>query len=267
MHTASKSERNDTALLVRVLNLPVQVLEASGLAEADELVVDEAILHVVELINVIHNFLTLFLYKVLDKSISANGNPTANVAVVDKGLWGEQRTKVCEGRISSEQALCASAAEMNLGLIEVLLDLLARTTIFFFFPSRMGDAIADKVTPEAAGQWERRGGARTPQRSGHGPHVWPRPGPGRRVAAWSARVGTERRGRVTREIDYEGKAQGHGERKARGEDGPATASGAGCRGRRKEGLCTAGVPVWTGEGAKDASGRARPWCPRVLGLC
>ena len=67
---------------------------------------DEAILDVVELIDVLHNFLTLFLYKVLDKSVSANGNPKANVAVVYKGLGGEQRTEVGEGGISSKQALC-----------------------------------------------------------------------------------------------------------------------------------------------------------------
>ena len=52
MHTASKSERNDTALLVRVLNLPVQVLEASGLAEADELVVDDAIFDILPMLRV-----------------------------------------------------------------------------------------------------------------------------------------------------------------------------------------------------------------------
>ena len=67
--------------------------------------VDEAILDVVELINVLHNFLKLFLYEVLDKSVSANGNPKANVAVVYKGLGGEQRTEVGEGGISSKQLL------------------------------------------------------------------------------------------------------------------------------------------------------------------
>ena len=50
--------------------MPVQVLKASGLAEAEVLVVDKAILDVVEFIDVLHNFLTLFLYKVLDKSVS-----------------------------------------------------------------------------------------------------------------------------------------------------------------------------------------------------
>ena len=85
---------------------------------------DEAILDVVELIDVLHNFLTLFRYKVLDKSVSANGNPKANVAVVYKGLGGEQRTEVGEGGISSKQALCgrvclshSDTLHENLGLV------------------------------------------------------------------------------------------------------------------------------------------------------
>jgi hypothetical protein len=46
--------------------------------------VDEAILDVVELVDVVHNFMTLFLYKVLDKSVSANGNTSAG----DRGVRG-----------------------------------------------------------------------------------------------------------------------------------------------------------------------------------
>jgi hypothetical protein len=78
------------------------------LQEAHKLVVDEAILDVVELVDVLHNFLTRFLYKVLDKSVSANGNPKSNVAVIYKSLGGEQGTEVCEGEaISGEHALCS----------------------------------------------------------------------------------------------------------------------------------------------------------------
>ena len=66
---------------------------------------DKAILEVVEFIDVLHNFLTLFLYKVLDISVSANENPKTKVAVVYKGLGGEQRTEVGEGGISSKQEL------------------------------------------------------------------------------------------------------------------------------------------------------------------
>ena len=85
---------------------------------------DKAILDVVEFIDVLHKFLTLFLYKVLDKSVSANGNPKAKVAVVYKGLGGEQRTEVCEGGMSIDQAMCSrvrlclcDALDENLGLV------------------------------------------------------------------------------------------------------------------------------------------------------
>ena len=87
------------------VNLPVEALKAGSLAEAHKLAVDEAILDVVELVDVLHNFLTLFLYKVLDKRVSANGNPKFNVAVIYKSLGGEQGTEVCEGGISSDQAM------------------------------------------------------------------------------------------------------------------------------------------------------------------
>ncbi len=54
---------------------------------------DEAILDVVELIDVLHSFLTLCLHKVSEKSVSANGNLKANVAIVYKGLGDEQGTR------------------------------------------------------------------------------------------------------------------------------------------------------------------------------
>ena len=111
-------------LLVRELDLAVKVLKSCGLAKAEDLVVDETILEVVKLVNILHNFLTLSLYKVLDKRISANGNPKANVAVDYEGLEGEQGTDVCEGGISSEQALCGrvrlgrrDTLDENLGLV------------------------------------------------------------------------------------------------------------------------------------------------------
>jgi hypothetical protein len=84
----------------------------------------ETILDVVEFVDVVHNFLTIFLYKVLDKSISANGNPKANVSVIYKGRGGEQGTEVCEGGMRSEQAMsgrvrlgCRDTLDENLGFI------------------------------------------------------------------------------------------------------------------------------------------------------
>ena len=43
-------------------------MQLGPLAKTDDLVVDEAILDVVELVHVLHNGLTLVLYKVLEKT-------------------------------------------------------------------------------------------------------------------------------------------------------------------------------------------------------
>jgi len=71
-------------VLIRLVYLAVEVLKAGSLAKSKDLVVDEAILDVVELVDVIHNCLTPILHKMLDKGISADGNPKANVAVNHK---------------------------------------------------------------------------------------------------------------------------------------------------------------------------------------
>ncbi len=46
--------------------------------------IDEVILDVVKLVYVLHNGLTLILYKVMDKNISTDGNTKVNVAVNHK---------------------------------------------------------------------------------------------------------------------------------------------------------------------------------------
>ena len=111
-------------VLVCEVHMAVQVLQPSRLTKADELVVDEAILDIVEIVHVLHNGLILILYKVLDKSNSADGNPKPNVAVNLKGRGREQGTEVHEGGISNEQALSGSvrisrrdAVYENLGLV------------------------------------------------------------------------------------------------------------------------------------------------------
>ena len=85
------------AVLIRLVYLAVEVLKAGSLAKSKELVVDEAVLDVVELVDVIHNCLTLVLHKMLDKGISADGNPKSNVAVNYKGCGRKQGTEVREG--------------------------------------------------------------------------------------------------------------------------------------------------------------------------
>jgi hypothetical protein len=88
--------------------MAINVLQPGHLAKADELAVDEAILDIVELVHILHNGLTLILYKVLDKSISADGNPKSNIAVNLKRRGRGQGTEVHEGGIGNEQALCGS---------------------------------------------------------------------------------------------------------------------------------------------------------------
>jgi hypothetical protein len=106
--------------------MAINVLQPGRLAEAEELIIDEAILEVVELVNVLHNCLTLILYKVLDKSIMVDGNTQANVAVNHKRRGREQGTEVREGEIGIEHALRCSVRvsrrdtlDENLGLVEI----------------------------------------------------------------------------------------------------------------------------------------------------
>ena len=84
------------------------------MAKPNELVVDEAILDVVELVDVLHNCLTLILDNMLDKS--TDGNPKSNVAVNYKGCGRKQGT---EASMRCAEA-CASAAEIPLTRILVL---------------------------------------------------------------------------------------------------------------------------------------------------
>jgi hypothetical protein len=111
------------AVLIHEVYLAVEVLKAGSLAKSKELVVDEAILDVVELVDVIHDRLTLILHKMLDKGISADGNPKANVAINHKSRRREQRTEVIEGGIGSEHAQggsvrvgCRDTLDEKLGL-------------------------------------------------------------------------------------------------------------------------------------------------------
>jgi hypothetical protein len=97
------------------------------LTKGDEMIVDETILDIIDLDDVLHNGLTLILYKVLDKSISAYGNPKSNVAVNLKRCWREQGTEVHEGGICNEQSMCGSVRISrrdtlyeNLGLVPFL---------------------------------------------------------------------------------------------------------------------------------------------------
>jgi hypothetical protein len=97
--------------------MAVQILQQGGLEEPYELVVDQAVLDAVELVDVLHNCLTYMLDKVLDKSIIAYGNSKTNVTVNYKVHGGEQGTECArEGSAASMRcaASCAPAAEIPL---------------------------------------------------------------------------------------------------------------------------------------------------------
>ena len=61
-------------VLVVEEDVAIQVLKASGLAEAQELVVNETILNGVELVDVVDDVFDLVLNKILYESVSAKGN-------------------------------------------------------------------------------------------------------------------------------------------------------------------------------------------------
>ena len=82
-------------VLVREVNVAIELLEACRLAKVEQLVVDETILYAAQLVDVLHNCLTLILlHKVLHKGVSADGNTKTNVAVNHKGRGGEQGADV-----------------------------------------------------------------------------------------------------------------------------------------------------------------------------
>jgi hypothetical protein len=59
-------------------NMRVSILESSGLANPQELIMYKAVLSSVQFFNVIYNSPTWFSYKVLYKSISTNGHTNTN---------------------------------------------------------------------------------------------------------------------------------------------------------------------------------------------
>ena len=88
----------DVLLLEMVLvldrDLAVEVLQPGSLAEAKELVMNEAVLHAIQLVDILHDGQTLLLHKNLDKSVSAEGNTKTHVSLRSKAPKGEHRAKV-----------------------------------------------------------------------------------------------------------------------------------------------------------------------------
>ena len=67
-------------VLVVEENVAIQILKASGLAEAQELVVNETILNGVELVDVVDDVFDLVLNKILYESVSAKGDTESDIS-------------------------------------------------------------------------------------------------------------------------------------------------------------------------------------------
>ena len=99
----------DVLLLEMVLvldwDLAVEVLQPGSLAEAEELVMNEAVLHTIQLVDILHDGQTLLLHKTLDKSVSAEGNTKTHVSLRSKSHRGEYRAKVRKSRGSGNDVM------------------------------------------------------------------------------------------------------------------------------------------------------------------
>ena len=88
------------AILVADGNLAIEVLEPRRLAEAQELIVDEAVVHAVELVDIVDDGQALILHKILNKRVSAEGNTEPLIPLRSETLNMEQvGGKMREGRV------------------------------------------------------------------------------------------------------------------------------------------------------------------------
>jgi hypothetical protein len=136
---------------------------------------------------------------------------------------------------------------------------------------RMGDGIADKVTQGAAGHGGAGAGAgaRTAAefRAGATHVATPWAGEAGGSVSARARVGTERRGRVTQEkgsCERKAPDRGRGRRGVRMNTRQQPGPGAGAGGKRGCGM--AGVPVWTGGGCRRCAGEGMSMVSSCIGI-
>ena len=122
-------------VLVVEEDVAIQILEASGLAEAQELVVNETILNGVELVDVVDDVFDLVLNKILYKSVSAKGNTESDISLSGESLVLNVGSEVCEGGVLSDDALGSGARgvsrnaldeDVGLGLIEFKTSILVK---------------------------------------------------------------------------------------------------------------------------------------------
>ena len=109
-------------------DMAVQILNVSGLAEAQELVVDETILNGVEFVDVVDDVFDLVLNKILYGSVSAKGDAESDISLSGESVILNVGSEVCEGGVLSDDALGSGARgisrnaldeDVGLGLIQV----------------------------------------------------------------------------------------------------------------------------------------------------
>ena len=66
---------------------------------------NEAVLHAIQLVDILHDGQTLLLHKTLDKSVSAEGNTKTHVSLRSKAPRGEHRAKVRKSRGSGNDVM------------------------------------------------------------------------------------------------------------------------------------------------------------------
>ena len=122
-------------VLVVEEDVAIQILEASGLAETQELVVHETILNGVEFVDVIDDVFDLVLDKILYESVSSKGDAESDISLSGESVILNVRSDVCEGGVLGDDALGSGARgisrnaldeDVGLGLIEVKTSILVK---------------------------------------------------------------------------------------------------------------------------------------------
>ena len=83
----------------------VNILESSGLAKPEELIMYKAVLNSVQCFNVIYNSPTCFSYKITYKNIRANRHTNTNETFRAETGKGEISLEVCQSRADGDDAL------------------------------------------------------------------------------------------------------------------------------------------------------------------
>ena len=86
-------------------NMRVSILEASGLAKPEELIMYKAVLNSVQFLDVIYNSPTCFSYKVLCKRISTNRHTNTNETFRTERSKGDIAAKLSQCRDGSNYAV------------------------------------------------------------------------------------------------------------------------------------------------------------------